>query len=172
MTHADPRPARPFVRPFVRRFARPFPRLAAAALLAAASATLAACGGGPVEAPRDGGLVASAPPPLFDERGRAHLSPSAAVPADPAVRTRAGLYATRAQLAWEELVAAACTVVIDVDALGSTAAALQLAEQVRYWRDTRGLSFFVRARDPLATARAANALSDAGFAPVFAVHGS
>jgi hypothetical protein len=155
-----------------RDYPRPFARLAAAAVLAAASSTLAACGGAPDDPARPHATAVAAPPPLFDERRQPHLTPPALVPVDPAARTRSGLYATREQLAWEELVAATCTVVIDVDAVGSPAAAFLLAEQVRWWRDTRGLSFFVRSRDPLATARTADALSDAGFAPVFAVHGS
>lgn len=146
-------------------------RLAVATPLAALTSLAAACGGGADAGTRPSVNAMAAPAPLFDGRGQPRLTPPALVPADTAARTRSGLYATHEQLAWEERVAAPCTVVIDVDAVGSPGSALQLAEQVRYWRDTRGLSFFVRSRDPVTTARTADALSDAGFAPVFAVHG-
>lgn len=135
-------------------------------------AALSACGGGgPIAAQRAETRAAApaASEPLFDERGDARLSPMSLMPADTTARSRSGLYATRAQLAWEELTASTSTVLLDVDALGSTLAAVQLAEQVRGWRDTRGLAFFVRARNPVDAATVANLLTDAGFAPVFVV---
>lgn len=154
----------------------PFPlRLDAcrAALALSFAATLSACGGGgTIAAQRDhprAAAPAAATEPLFDARGDVRLSPMALVPTDTAARSRSGLYATPAQLAWEELIAPTTTVLLDVDALGSTLAAVQLAEQVRGWRDTRGLAFFVRARRPVDAATVANALTDAGFAPVFVV---
>lgn len=139
----------------------------------ACSASLSACGGGssgdapPIAVTAASG--ASAEPELFDAQGRALPAPPARVPADTRARTRNGLYATRAQLAWQELVAMPSTILIDVDANGSVENAVRLAEQVRFWRGTQGLAFYVRGRDAVAVAEVVNRLSDAGFGTVFAV---
>ena len=150
-----------------RRFA---PSCSAAVLLCMAAA-LAGCGGGEVAAPRSETQAASHPTvqPLFDERGQPRLSAASLVPADTAARTRTGLYATRAQFDWEELTAGPYTILLDVDALGTVAATVQLAEQVRGLRDTRGLAFYVRARRPADAARVVDLLADDGFAPVFMI---
>jgi hypothetical protein len=140
------------------------------ALLVAAFG-LAACGGGTVAASADSAANAApqAPAPLFDRDGRPLLSPREFVPADTAARTRAGLYATAAQLEWELLTASPVTVLIDVDQLGSPEAAVLLAAQVQWMRDNRGFAFFVRARHVPDAARVVDRLSDSGFAPVFLV---
>ncbi|MBX3606608.1 MAG: hypothetical protein KF788_15120 [Piscinibacter sp.] len=116
---------------------------APAALLTLAAA-LAACGGGD--------------PPLPGAP-----DPAAALP------LHARQYMTTDQLAWEELVAAPCTVVIDVDAVGSVRAAVALAEQVRWWRGTEGLAFYVRARRTDDAGEATDRLMAAGFGAVFMV---
>lgn len=149
-----------------------------AAVLLSVVTALTACGGGSSssgagDASARRGEAQSAVPqalqPLFDQRGQPLLSPAELVPADTSARTRNGLYATVAQLEWEELTAAPYTVLLDVDAVGTVANTVQLAEVVRGWRDTRGLSFFVRAKNPLDAAAVVNILADAGFAPVFMV---
>lgn len=146
-------------------------RRAATASLALAAA-LVACGGGdpPASARADGAAAAAvAPAPLFDAQGHARPTPRALQPAATAARTRTGLYATREQLAREELTAGPSTILIDVDANGSADNAVRLAEQVRFWRGTQGLAFYVRGRDAAAVAEVVNRLSDAGFGTVFAV---
>lgn len=145
-------------------------RLITCSLSLALAATLVACGGGAPVAPasveRSQVRVHES---LFDDRGRPQLSPVSLMPVDTAARTRAGLYATAAQLEWEMLMAASYTVLLDVDLLGSVTAAVLLAEQVRGLRDTRGLAFFVRARQAGDAARVVDTLVDAGFAPVFLI---
>jgi hypothetical protein len=148
----------------------PHPRAAARHHMAALAlaVALAACGGGTLPARSDTAAAPQDVTSLFDERGQPRLSSLHLVPADTAARTRSGLYATRAQFEWEELIAAPYTVLIDVDQMG-VAGAVLLAEQVRGLRDTRGLAFFVRAGDPVIAAQVVNTLADAGFAPVFMV---
>jgi hypothetical protein len=111
----------------------------------------------------------NAPPPLFDSGGRPLPSPPAMVPADTAARTRQGLYATRAQFEWEELMSTPTTVLLDVDDLGSVGGALLQAQQVRALQRHVAFAYFVRARHAADAAAAANALADEGFAPVFTI---
>lgn len=150
-------------------------RSSTTALLAALAIALAACGGGgtlpvaPVTTDAAARATSAAPAPLLDAQGRPYVSPRDLVPADTAARTRAGLYATAAQLEWELLMATPVTILIDVDQLGSTDAAVLLAAQVQWLRDTRGFAYFVRARHAPDAARVVDALTDAGFAPVFMV---
>lgn len=144
-------------------------RGAVALLCSALAGTLAACGGGNDGAPAVAGVASTADTALFDAQGRALPSPRALLPASTAARTRSGLYATRAQLAWQEQVAAPSTILIDLDANGSVAAAVLLAEQVRGWRGTQGLAFYVRGRDAATVAEVVDRLVDAGFGTVFAV---
>lgn len=77
----------------------------------AASLLLAACGGGD---PEQALLLAETPvvAPLLDNEGLPNASDPRAVPADPAARTRLGLYATREQA--DQLVLARGFGVIDV----------------------------------------------------------
>lgn len=139
------------------------------AIVALAVSALAGCGGGTA----DGGSMpqrsAQTTAPLFDDAGQPRLSPMHLVPADTAARTRNGLYVTRAQYEWQELVSMPTTVLIDVDLLGSAAAAVRRAEQVRQGYRDPGLSYFVRSRRAAAAAEVVNRLVDQGFAPVFLV---
>jgi len=140
----------------------PLGRLAAPLALAAALA-LAACGGS--EESQFDGLSA----PLFDNNG----TPSAAATVAPAAlaqRTRASLYASTAQLEWQQLVAAPDTVLLDLDDLGSAEAALNLVTQVRAFRGTQGLAWFVRGGGGDRAARLADRLADDGLSPVFLVY--
>lgn len=139
-------------------------------LLLAAALALAGCGGaGDTVAALQTRAAPQALDPLFDAQGRARPSPRGHVPADTAARTRTGLYATAAQLEWELLTATPVTLLIDVDQLGSVQAAVMLAQQVAWMRDTRGLAFFVRARHAPDAAHVVDTLADAGFAPIFMV---
>lgn len=144
-------------------------RSANALLCSALAGTLAACGGGNDGAPAAAVVAAPRDTAPFDAQGRALPSPRALQPASTAARTRSGLYATREQLARQALVAAPSTILIDVDTNGSVAAAVLLAEQVRGWRGTQGLAFYVRGRDAAAVAEVVDRLVDAGFGTVFAV---
>ena len=154
------------------------PATLAAAMVAAVG--LVACGGGggsdasyAISDPqRSTALADAAPAPLFDDRGRALVSAPGLVPADTASRSRSGLYASVAQYEWEALTMHPYTVLLDLDALGSEAAALASAEQVIGGRDSAGVAYYVRARDPVRAARLADVLSDQGFAPVFVVRGT
>ncbi len=137
-------------------------------------ATVAACGGAdptppPLDADADARPRTAVPAPLFADNGRPLLSPAALVPADTRARTRSGLYATAAQLAWQELVFAPGTVVLDLDMLGSVAAALNLAQTVQGMRGLQGLAWYVRGGGAADAAQLVNALSDAGVADVFLV---
>lgn len=107
---------------------------------------------------------------LFDAQGRALPTPATRVPAHTAARTRPGLYATTEQLEWQELIAGPSTVVLDIDQMGPTGAAL-LAQHVRHWRsaDERGLAWYVRGGNEEDAAQLVNRLSDEGVAPVFLV---
>lgn len=134
----------------------------AAPLVLAAALTLAACGGSE-ESQFDGLSV-----PLFDNEGRPAAS-AAVPPADSAQFTRAGLYASEDQLAWQQLVSAPSTVLLDLDALGSNEAALNLAAQVRGFRGVEGLAWFVRGGRGDQAARLVDLLADSGVAPVFLV---
>ena len=159
----------------------PIPRLrrpaVAVLVLLLVVAGSAGCGGDADGAPPDADLARSAatavtavqPAPLFGDDGRPLLSLSALVPLDSAARTRAGLYASAAQYEWEALTVAAYTVLVDLDALGADAAALAAAAAVRERRDSAGVAYYVRARDPVRAARLADALGDRGFTPVFVV---
>jgi hypothetical protein len=143
-----------------------------AALLAAAG--LVACGGvddtsSPLADPEAKATAEAMPAPLFDDRGRPLLAAPGLVPADTAARSRSGLYASAAQYEWEALTVHPYTMLLDLDALGSDAAALASAAQVLGGRDSAGVAYYVRARDPVRAARLADALSDRGFAPVFVV---
>lgn len=146
-------------------------------------AVLAACGGG---SGAPGAAAPAAPMPkatatavradgptldLFDAQGRVLPSPAARVPAHSAARTRSGLYATPEQLEWQELVAGPSTVVLDIDQMGLSGAAL-LAQQVRGWRASgadAGLAWFVRGGTEHEAAQLVNQLVDDGVAPVFLV---
>lgn len=138
------------------------------------SLLLAACGGG------SGGAPAAAAPravpqaaslELFDAQGRALPSAAARVPARTEARTRAGLYATPEQLEWQELISGPSTVVLDIDQLGPSGAAL-LAQHVRGWRGSgavANLAWYVRGGTEEEAAQLANQLTDDGVAPVFVV---
>jgi hypothetical protein len=107
--------------------------------------------------------------PLFDSIGRALPSARHLVPSNTAERTRPGLYATQAQLQWQELVAGDTTIVLDLDRLESVQTAIHLGHQVHYWRDPKGLAYFVRGGRAADAAQVVNALSDEGVAPIFLV---
>ena len=66
---------------------------------------------------------------------------------------------------WEALTLGPYTVLLDLDALGSAEAALQTAERVRGMRDSAGVAYFVRARQPAEAARVANYAQRPGLRP-------
>lgn len=144
---------------------------AVAVLLLAGAVSVAACGGSTASnEPRTSERAEVAvPPPLFDERGRPLAAPPTAVPADAAARTRPGLYATRAQYEREALTSGPTTILLDVDALGTTQMTVLLAQQVRGYREGQRLTYFVQARRPADAAEVVNTLADDGFAPVFVI---
>ncbi|HSW23350.1 MAG TPA: hypothetical protein VLJ62_11330 [Burkholderiaceae bacterium] len=142
---------------------------APAAAAAAASTPVAAATAARAEAQAKAAPKAATLAPLFDDAGRPLLSPASAVPANPSERTRNGLYATRAQFEWQELMLQTYCVLLDVDALGSVDAAVQLAQQVRALQQLPGLTYFVRSGRRAEGAEVVNRLADQGFAPVFLI---
>jgi hypothetical protein len=106
---------------------------------------------------------------LFDSDGRALTSARHLVPINTAERTRPGLYATQAQLHLQATVAGDTTIVLDLDRLESVQAAIQLGQHLHYWRDPKGLAYFVLGGSAADAAQVVNALSDQGVAPVFLV---
>lgn len=138
------------------------PSFARRALPLATALVLAACGGA-AESEFDG-LSA----PLFDNEGQPSAS-ATRPPEEPGRITRVGLYASEAQLEWQQLVSAPSTVLLDLDALLSTEAALNLAMQVRGFRGVEGLAWFVRGGRGDQAARLTEQLADSGLAPVFLV---
>lgn len=133
---------------------------------------LAACGGGD-EAP-DSGLLAEAQivAPLYADDGSLMPSVPQAVPADPAARTRSGLYALRAQAemldqalpgrtVWVEV---ECCDVLTVDFAGATAQVLQLSLGL-----DRDAPVFVTGSEPRLSAAAVEQLADTGMRRVFLV---
>jgi hypothetical protein len=132
---------------------------------------LAACGGGsesPAGAQRAAADTASLA--LFDAQGRALPTPSSRLPARTEARTRNGLYATAEQLQWQELIAGPVTLVLDIDQLGPSGAAL-LAQHVRGWSGhrQRQVAWYVRGGAEDEAAQLVNSLADDGVAPVFLV---
>ena len=150
-------------------------------LAIAFAATLPACGGSDngTSHPAAGTAAPyseaghSALQPLFDDDGRPRTASPQQQPADAAARTRSGLYASRAQYEWQELVAGPYTVLVDVDDVGSAEAAMLLAAQVTGLRDMdpsphrQSLSFFVQGRDPAAASAMADRLAESGLEAVF-----
>lgn len=130
--------------------------------LAGALSLLAACGGS--EPSRFDGLSE----PLFDPSGQ----PAAAAQVPPpafAPRPTAALYASAAQLEWQQLVSAPTTVLVDLDELGSVDAALAQAQQVQAFHGGAGLAWFVSRGSDAQAASVADALAARGVAPVFLV---
>ena len=152
------------------------------ALAVVLAAALSGCGGGDsqtslhVASPAPGGAAAvAAAPPLFDDDGRPRLTEPRLRPTDASARTHRGLYASREQLEWQQLIAGPYTVLVDVDVPGSVEAALQLAAQAQSRPDMgssaqrQSLAFFVQAREPARAAAVADRLSASGLEAVFVV---
>lgn len=139
------------------------------------SATLTACGGGgdadtETASP---GATAFAVAPLFDDDGRPSAAAKAAEPADPGMRTRAGLYASAEQYRWELRTSAAYTVLVDLDT--PEAAEAGAIDRARALRDPRPAAapqaWFVQSADLSAGARMADTLGRMGLDPVFLIVG-
>lgn len=150
---------------------------------AAAATLLSACGGaGPstaqtLESAAPAVLSAQAagavPPALWDASGQPLPTEAEDRPADPAAAWSGQRYATRAQLAHEELIASPYTVVVEVPNANAVDGALLLAEQVRVYHSgaTERLGLFVRAASAADGARVANRLAtEQGWKSVFVVH--
>lgn len=87
-------------------------------------------------------------------------------------RTRAGLYATPDQLAWEALTVEPYTVLVDVDAYPTPEAALRKALADFSWSPDSGqAAYYVRSADARQAVAVADALADAGVPLVFLVVG-
>lgn len=150
-------------------------------LIGALALMVAACGGGglddgaasaAVTAPEAGSAATSSVlVPLFDDAGHPSAAAKAAQPADPAMRTHAGLYASPAQYQWEAQTASPYTVLVDLDESGSVRAALQDAMAVRDWpfAEHSKLAWFVKSSDARAGARLADALTGLGLDQVFLI---
>jgi hypothetical protein len=156
-------------------------RCAAAALAAGAALALAACGGdtahaaGPTPAgqPLQGAArTTAAPESLWKADGSARVAATAQRPAERAYQWSGQRYATREQLAHEELVAAPYTLVIDADDEAAVQSGLVLAEAVHtYAGGKTQLGVFVRSRQPALAARLAERLThEQGWDHVFVVH--
>lgn len=132
----------------------------------------AACGGSDEGQDPSGGRPQAnrgAPEALFAQDGR----PSAAA-RQPAEgwnhRTRVGLYATQAQYDWEALTVEPYTVLVDVDAHSSSAAAVAKAlAGFRWSREGDRIAYYVRASDAGRSVEVADALADAGVPLVFVI---
>jgi hypothetical protein len=115
-------------------------------------------------------MATGLPAPLWSADGRPLASPS-----HPAARSAAQWsgqrYATREQLAAEELLAAPYTIVIDADDEAAVESGLHLADTVHtYAGGKTTLGVFVRSRNPAQAARLAERLThEQGWANVFVV---
>ncbi|MBK7063330.1 MAG: hypothetical protein IPI03_03745 [Rubrivivax sp.] len=123
----------------------------------AAATLLSACGGagqdtadaleGAAPSARSAQAAGAVPPDLWDASGQPLPTAPEDRPADPAAAWSGQRYATRAQLAHEELIASTQTVVIEVPNANAVDRALQAAEQLRTYHSgsTKRLGVFVRA---------------------------
>jgi hypothetical protein len=109
---------------------------------------------------------------LWGEDGRARTSLPEDRPADPAARWSGERYATRAQLALQELAAAPYTMVIDADDEAAARQAFELADTMQaHGASKQHLGLFVRSRQPALAARLAERLTrEQGWANVFVVY--
>ena len=149
----------------------------ASALALGCATQLAACGGGATEMratesrPRlDSARMATAPAPLWGAEGRPLMSPTSRQ-ARSAAQWSGQRYATRDQLAHEELVAGPYTLVIDADDEAAVESGLQLADTVHtYAGGKTTFGVFVRSSNPALAARLAERLTlEQGWASVFVV---
>jgi hypothetical protein len=152
-------------------------RALASALVLGCATQLAACGGGATEAGAtesqsrpDSARMATAPAPLWNADGSALSSPTSPLTRS-AAQWSGQRYATRDQLAHEELVAAPYTLVIDADDEAAVESGLQLADTVHaYAGGKTTLGVFVRSRNSALAARLAERLTlEQGWANVFVV---
>ncbi|MDO9356664.1 MAG: hypothetical protein Q7T55_23395 [Solirubrobacteraceae bacterium] len=154
----------------------------ARAILGASLLALTACGGGESDSGSEAANASSATNqaatpvvvPLFDDDGGPAATALAATPSDPALRTRSGLYATPEQYRWEALLNSAYTMQIDLDAAESMQAAILGALAARDWQapGNAKIGWFVKAADPHAGARLADALHGLGLDNVFLIVGA
>lgn len=110
------------------------------------------------------------PPPLFDADGLPLPPLASALPTRGDAFTRQGLYATEAQLAWEELVVAPYTVVVEVASASAAAGAIDQALRIhRSQALPSAMGYFVRSENPALAAQVADCLADEGLPAVFVV---
>ena len=164
-----------------RRITRGVPAALGRALIGVAALTLAACGGNGGE---DATTASAAEPataagtfaivPLFDDTGHPSGAARSGEPADPAMRTRAGLYASPDQYRWEALMNSAYTILVDLDTSGSMQAAIDTAMAAHDWiyPEPRTLAWFVESSDPRAGVQLADALTGRGLDQVFLIVGT
>jgi len=112
--------------------------------------------------------------PLFDDAGHPSGAAKSGEPADPTMRTRAGLYASPDQYRWEALMNSPYTILVDLDTSGSMQVAIDAAMAARDWifPDPRMLAWFVKASDPRAGVQLADALTGHGLDQVFLIVGA
>lgn len=155
----------------------PFPRSAFMAVLGLAQLT--ACGGGgdgegvsiglPVH---QKAIAAEAPPPtLWGADGLALTTPPANRPENPSARWSGERYASREQLAFEQLTASIYTVILEVEDEAAVEAALDAAARLRgFSADSARLGVFVRSSRPALAADLAERLTrEQGWPNVFVV---
>lgn len=135
---------------------------------------LEACGGSTEATAHAGGSgrvagTQAVVPGLFALDGRPNAD-AQHPPAGFALRTRAGLYATPEQVAWEALTVEPYTVRVDVDAHGSVEQTIQRTLADRRWSEAGELAaFYVSAAEPQRAVAVADALTAAGVQRVFMV---
>jgi hypothetical protein len=153
------------------------------ALLLLAAGLVSACGGGSSidDEGRAMPLAETSPTasartiaPLLDDEGGVMAGDPAAVPEDPAARTRAARYATEAQAAQVEAAMGATAIALQVEPSQTAVSAPDLAVTTAYGLQAAhglppGAPVFVRGADLRLAAAAADRIADAGFTRVFLV---
>lgn len=150
-------------------------RLARLSALALSSALmLAACGGEHTSEPAQARAMPLTIAPLIDDEGNVMPSDPAAVPAEPASRTRAGTYATAAQAEQLEHAMKSRVISIEVGREADAALSVDLAVLITYGLQAaqnvgNDAPVLVRGADQRRAATVANRLQEHGYSRVFLV---
>ena len=163
-------------------FAKAIPVVLGLVLMSVTALSLVACGGNgegvsattsTAAAETTTAATTFAIVPLFDDAGHPSGAAKSGEPADPAMRTRAGLYASPDQYRWEALMNSTSTILVDLDTSGSMQVAIDEAMAARAWNfpDPRTLAWFVKSSEPRAAVQLADALTGRGLDQVFLIVG-